>query len=331
MRRVCPTCAHTGCTRSPPAGGAGSGARSAPACAARERVAAARALVAPLVLERARAACDGPMLLMKGPELAARYPDQVRRPFAISTSLVQSPARHTAQRCWPPVSHPSVPRRRPRTTAVYPPPAARTARDTPPCLIDSPPTAGRSGRVVTGARLGELLAVAVPSATGVDGVLGLRLARGRGRRHSWSEAPLRRCSRPRRSSRALAGRGRAAGRRGGRGATRPRRRRGAAMVAAGDAVLGFAPPTRPAEAVGARRTAAAPTATVIENHLARVLSPFSVLPAGPPRCGCRRVSWAYASSRRRRTAGGRRPRAPGGHSATRSDRLRSITRARDTG
>jgi len=47
---------------------------------AREHRAAATAnLVAPSLLARLRAAYDGPLLLFKGPELAGRYPDRMRR------------------------------------------------------------------------------------------------------------------------------------------------------------------------------------------------------------------------------------------------------------
>lgn len=44
-----------------------------------ERVAAAFSLAAPLVLERVRAACDGPLVVLKGPELAASWPDPALR------------------------------------------------------------------------------------------------------------------------------------------------------------------------------------------------------------------------------------------------------------
>jgi hypothetical protein len=38
-------------------------------------------LVTPFLLERVREACDGPLVLMKGPEVASRYPDPALRPF----------------------------------------------------------------------------------------------------------------------------------------------------------------------------------------------------------------------------------------------------------
>ena len=44
-----------------------------------ERAAKAGALVAPAVLGRVREAYDGPLLLMKGPELTSCYPDRARR------------------------------------------------------------------------------------------------------------------------------------------------------------------------------------------------------------------------------------------------------------
>jgi putative nucleotidyltransferase-like protein len=48
---------------------------------ARERRAAIAALTAPLLLSRIREAYDGPLLLIKGPEVAARYPDPTLRLF----------------------------------------------------------------------------------------------------------------------------------------------------------------------------------------------------------------------------------------------------------
>ena len=44
-----------------------------------ERAAATSNLVAPTLLARARAAYDGPLVLLKGPELSRRYPDRARR------------------------------------------------------------------------------------------------------------------------------------------------------------------------------------------------------------------------------------------------------------
>ena len=46
-----------------------------------ERRAAMVTLAAPVALSRARAAYDGALVLMKGPEIAARYPERTMRPF----------------------------------------------------------------------------------------------------------------------------------------------------------------------------------------------------------------------------------------------------------
>lgn len=46
-----------------------------------ERFAAVVTLTAPRLLDRVRSAYDGPLLLVKGPEVAARYPDPVLRSF----------------------------------------------------------------------------------------------------------------------------------------------------------------------------------------------------------------------------------------------------------
>jgi hypothetical protein len=62
-----------------------------------ERVAALTSLAAPVVLRRARAAYDGSMVLMKGPEIAARYPDPSLRPYCDVDLLVDdAPAAHRA-------------------------------------------------------------------------------------------------------------------------------------------------------------------------------------------------------------------------------------------
>ena len=60
-----------------------------------EHVSAMRALAVPLVLERVRAAYDGQLILMKGPEVAALYPDPALRPFSDLDILADDP--HAAQ------------------------------------------------------------------------------------------------------------------------------------------------------------------------------------------------------------------------------------------
>ena len=63
----------------------------------RERRAAVGALVVPLVFERIRSAYDGDVIPMKGPVLAARYPDPSLRAFSDLDLLVEDPAEAQAQ------------------------------------------------------------------------------------------------------------------------------------------------------------------------------------------------------------------------------------------
>jgi Uncharacterised nucleotidyltransferase len=81
-----------------------------PDLVAAERGASFVALAAPAVLADARAACDGPMVLLKGPELAARYPDPALRPYGDLDLLVpDAEAAHAAlvARGFVPVGPPS--------------------------------------------------------------------------------------------------------------------------------------------------------------------------------------------------------------------------------
>lgn len=64
--------------------------------AAEERTSALLTLTAPVVLERVRAAYDGPIILIKGLEVASLYPDPVLRPFGDLDLLVGD--AETAQR-----------------------------------------------------------------------------------------------------------------------------------------------------------------------------------------------------------------------------------------
>jgi putative nucleotidyltransferase-like protein len=56
-----------------------------------ERRAAVATMAATVLLERARAAWDGPMLLFKGPEAASYYPDPTLRPYIDVDLLVPNP------------------------------------------------------------------------------------------------------------------------------------------------------------------------------------------------------------------------------------------------
>ncbi len=57
-----------------------------------EHAAALKALGVPVVLKHARAAYDGALVLMKGPEVGARYPAPTLRPFCDLDLLVDEPA-----------------------------------------------------------------------------------------------------------------------------------------------------------------------------------------------------------------------------------------------
>jgi hypothetical protein len=57
-----------------------------------ERRAAAVVLASPILLRRVRAACDGRLVLMKGPEVAVHYPEPTLRPF-IDLDLLAADAR----------------------------------------------------------------------------------------------------------------------------------------------------------------------------------------------------------------------------------------------
>ena len=66
--------------------------RSVPTTLTAEEVGASwRYHAAPAVLERVRAACDGPILLIKGPAVAERYPEPAARPFVDIDLVVPDP------------------------------------------------------------------------------------------------------------------------------------------------------------------------------------------------------------------------------------------------
>lgn len=68
-----------------------------PSLVREELVAEWRVQAAPRVLEEVRAACDGPLLLIKGPAVAARYPHPATRPFIdIDVVVPDARAAHSA-------------------------------------------------------------------------------------------------------------------------------------------------------------------------------------------------------------------------------------------
>jgi len=156
---------------------------------AEERASAAFSLGTPLALELLRASCEGPIVVLKGPELAARYPAPHLRPATDVDVLVEdaNDAQQRARRAGfvplderegyyeplhhlPPLWHPAFGvkleiHRRPEWVSWSSPPPAE-----------------------------ELLDIAVPAAVGVDGISALPAAEHAlvVAAHSWSNLPLRR-------------------------------------------------------------------------------------------------------------------------------------------
>ena len=152
-----------------------------------QRLAAARAMAAPALLEKIRAAYSGPLMLHKGPELAARFPDPLQRPFRDLDLIVDDPAAAQAallaagfvevddptrygsvhhHRC--PVAWPGIP------LAVEIHRVPHQPRELPPVDVE------------------DLFRRAVPSATGIPGLLApepsthvVLIAS-----HGWRHAPL---------------------------------------------------------------------------------------------------------------------------------------------
>jgi hypothetical protein len=153
-----------------------------------QRACAVLSLVALHVLEQARDACTEPPVLMKGPELAVRYPDPALRPYR-DLDLLAADAHRTQRELiaagFEPIGIPGRyegihhlrPLRRPDLPLIV------EVHDRPKWVegIPAPPT-------------DELLAAAVPSACGLSGVLALApshhaLAVAA---HSWAHVPLSR-------------------------------------------------------------------------------------------------------------------------------------------
>jgi hypothetical protein len=153
-----------------------------------ERLGAAFALAATAHLTRARAAVDGPLLVVKGPELAALYPEPALR-IARDLDLV-APEAAAAQaallsagfvEAGDPDLYGRAPHELPLAWPGLPVEVEVHARPNWPRWLEAPPAA-------------ELLDGAVPSASGVDGVLApapekhlLVVAA-----HAWTHGPLQR-------------------------------------------------------------------------------------------------------------------------------------------
>lgn len=155
---------------------------------AQERFAAIMTMTAPVLLEQVRAALDGPIVLLKGPEVAARYPSPALRPYKDLDLLV--PNAYEAQEAlkaagFEEVGDPAVyvGIHHLRPLLLRPLPLCVELHSTPKWIesLAPPPTS-------------ELLAAAVASRVGVEGISALRpdhhalvLAA-----HSWAHEPLRR-------------------------------------------------------------------------------------------------------------------------------------------
>src|SRR4051794_9214539 len=156
---------------------------------AEERSAAALSLAVPLVLGRIRAACDGPLVVMKGAEVAMRWPQPRLRPaididllvedadtvqaslLAAGFVLLDDPTLygHLHHRC--PVGFPGLP-------------LGIEVHHRPHWCNGSPPDTA------------EIVAAAQPCALGVDGVLGPSPAHHAIllTAHAWAHGPLDRIS-----------------------------------------------------------------------------------------------------------------------------------------
>jgi len=153
-----------------------------------ERRAVVGALTAPVLLRRVRDACDGPLLLVKGPEVGARYPDAALRSYHDLDLLVPDPA--AAQRALLAAGFVAV--GNPRLYEDIHHERPLVARDLPLHVeLHSQP---KWPDGCAPPRMDELLEAAVPCSLGVDGVETLPRAHHALvlAAHSWAHSPLRR-------------------------------------------------------------------------------------------------------------------------------------------
>ena len=238
-----------------------------------ERLGAAFALAAPVHLQRARAAVEGPLLVVKGPELAAGYPDDSLRVyrdldlFALDAggaqrALVAAGFVETGD----PAYYAEAPHLRPLAWPGLPMELEVHGRPNWPRWLEPPPVA-------------ELFEDAVPSATGIDGVLApaperhaLLVAA-----HAWMHGPLER-------ARDLVDVGLLAAEADRAELERLARAWGieklwAATLALVEGILLDGRPSR-AQRGWARNLAALSERTVLERHLARWVGWYTAFPPG---------------------------------------------------
>jgi hypothetical protein len=261
-----------------------------PACfRAQQRIAAVLSLLTPDVLTEVRAAYDGTIVLMKGPEAGARYPDPALRPYRDLDLLVDDAA--SAQRALLAAGF----------TALGPDAGYEKRHHLCPLVMPGTPVIIEVHRGIEWPKWGrppdtsELLESAVASAVGVSGILALRpdhhaIAVAA---HSWSDAPLRRIldlvdvavlsDGLDRSALGAVARGWGIG-----GVWQT-------TLDAADALLLEAPGAR-VPPLWARDMRDVRDSTVFENHLARLIGPMWAL---PPHRGLRVAARAIADDMRR--------------------------------
>jgi Uncharacterised nucleotidyltransferase len=242
-----------------------------PAVAELEMRAALTAVAAPALLERVRESCDGPLLLVKGPEIACRYPDPALRRFKDLDVIV--PDARAVQRALlaagfvevgDPALYEDIHHLRPLQWPTLP-------------LLVEVHDRAKWPEGFKPPRLDELLAVAGPCALGVEGVVALPPAFHAPvvAAHAWAHVPLWRLrdvvdvaavadGEPATELDRVAGR---------LGVARLWRTTARAI----ESVLGEAPPSG-ALRTWARHLPRVRERTVLENHLQQTLSPFASLP-----------------------------------------------------
>ncbi|HKH18651.1 MAG TPA: nucleotidyltransferase family protein, partial [Solirubrobacteraceae bacterium] len=153
-----------------------------------ERRSVVAALAAPVLLRRVREAYDGPLIVLKGPEVAAHYPDPALRPYGDLDLLVPDP--HDAQRALAaagfvalgdPRFYENIHHQRPM--AVHGLPLSVELHSMPKWPDGFAPP-----------RTEELFEAAIPASLGVDGLGTLSRAQHALvlAAHSWAHDPLRR-------------------------------------------------------------------------------------------------------------------------------------------
>jgi hypothetical protein len=243
-----------------------------PDFAAQERFAAIASMTAPVVLERVRQAVDGPIIVIKGPEVAAFYPDIAVRGYGDVDLLVPNPAAVQEallaagfEEVGNPELYVDIHHLRPLIAPGMPLPVE--VHSTPKWLapLTAPP-------------IEELLAVAT-AGTAAEGVLRLPpqhhahvLAL-----HSWAHEPLRRLRDIVDIAATMQHADRSATDRLARswGAERLWRTTSAVVEA-----LFAEGPSPAALRIWGRNLSAVRERTVLENHLQRLLSDFWAMPTG---------------------------------------------------